>query len=332
MQPWQRNVLIDKYIADSKVYQLNEMIESDKFTEEQKQLFEIQIQNLEKYIESCTKLLSDVDPNDILEVYKDWNGRDPFEDKKTPYKLSRKDVTQQVYDYCMEEMFRKSQPAGSYYEYVEKAQNGEITEKDRIYEWHYLSQDEYQYIIDKYINAYNIGEKWHGYVDVVKQYFEDDVPKDKWIPEYIDKDGDRHPGHRGYEHLPHFSKVIEDIINEKGVKNKEDIDVIAQAIYDAVIERITACQNFYKFDREESGFRCSIALGPSPSCNKEAVIKYWKDKGVELNIEDRDPNLFWEKDEYGEDYEPDEYIDNPVYNEDEDEETDSINKDDNNEI
>lgn len=330
MQPWQRNLLIDKYIADSKIYSLNEMCESDKFTEEQKQIFASQIKNFEEYIESCTKLLSDIDETDILKVYDEWNGRDSFEDKKLPYRLSRKDIIQRAYEDCMEEMFRKSQPSGSYKEYVEKAQKGEITEKDRVYEWHYLSQDEYTYIIDKYLKAYNMVERWHDNLDVVKKYFTDEAPKDKWIPEYTDEHGNRHPGHRGYERLPHFSKVIEDIINEKGVKDKEDINVIAQAIYDAVIERITTCQDFYKFDSEENGFRFSVGLGPSPTCNKETVIKYWKEKGIDVNIEDRDPNLFWEKDEYGEDYEPDEDEDNPIYNEDE--EIYILDEDDNNEV
>lgn len=317
MQPWQRNVLINKYIADCKMYELNEMIDSDIFDEEQKQLMQEEVNNLESYIGICTKRLKGVDPVDIAKVYDEWNRRDDKEDKKFPYRLSRKDVIQIAYDRCMEEMFNKSQPAGSYEEYVKKAQRGEITENDRVYEWHYLSQDEYKYILDKYIDAYGMRERWTDYVNTVIEYFKDNASKDKWIPERTDEDGFKHPGYRGYEHLPHFAKIIEDIINEKGVKEKEDINVIAKAIYDAVIQRIEYCRDFYKFDREESGFHISIAMGPSPTCNKEQVIKYWKDKGVNLEIIDRDPNKFWEIDEYGEACEEDEEDYDEVYEEDE---------------
>ena len=65
MQPWQRNVLINKYIADCKMYELNEMIDSDIFDEEQKQLMQEEVNNLESYIGICTKRLKNVDPVDI---------------------------------------------------------------------------------------------------------------------------------------------------------------------------------------------------------------------------------------------------------------------------
>ena len=306
MQPWQRNVLINKYIADSKLYELNEMIDSNRFDENQKQLMQEEANNLESYIEICTKRLEGVDPVDIARVYDEWSRQDDNEDKKFPYRLSRRSIIQEAFDRCMEEMFNKSQPAGSYEEYVRKARMGEITENDRVYEWHYLSQEEYKYILDKYIDAYGMRERWTDYVNTVINYFKEDAAKDKWFPERTDEDGFRHPGYRGYEHLPHFANVIEDIINKKGVNDKEDINVIAKAIYDAVIQRIEYCRDFYKFDREESGFHMSIAMGPSPTCNKESVIEYWKDKGVDLEIVDRDPDKFWEIDEYGEDYEDDE--------------------------
>ena len=303
MQPWQRNVLINKYIADNKLYELNEMLDSDIFDENQKQLMQKEADNLESYIKICTERLEGVSVEDIAQVYDEWNGQDDNENKKLPYKLSRRDVIQEAYDKCMEEMFNKSQPYGSFFEYVKKARKGEITEKDRVYEWHYLSQEEYKYILDKYIDAYGLRERWSDYVDTVIKYFNDDAIKDKWIPERKDEDGFTHPGYRGYEHLPHFSKIIEDIINKKGVNDKEPIEIIAQAIYDAIIQRIKYCKEFYKFDREESGFHMSVAMGPSPTCNKEQVIEYWKSKGVDIEIIDHDPNNFWGKDEYGEDYE-----------------------------
>ena len=50
----------------------------------------------------------------------------------------------------------------------------------------------------------------------------------------------------------------------------------------------------YKFDREESQFGATIALGAAPTSNKETVIKWWKDNyNQDITIEDRIPRLFW---------------------------------------
>jgi len=67
---------------------------------------------------------------------------------------------------------------------------------------------------------------------------------------------------------------------------------------------LESCKNFYRFDRTESDFRIAIFLGASPSSNKEAVKKWWKDnKGIDIEIEDRNPSLLWDKDYYGDEFE-----------------------------
>lgn len=232
------------------------------------------------------------------------NNEDLFGDPYQELMLDRDSVLEKAYHDCMAEMYRKSQPSASYDEYIKMYKAGVLRDDDhdRVYNRHYLSREEYEYILDKYTNAYGMTEKWSSYVDTVKEYFGDDASKDKWIEEHTDEDGFTHPGYRGYEQLPHFSKVIEDIINKKAVEELNDVSTVAKAIYDAVIDRIETCKNFYRFDREESGFHVSIGLGASPTCNKESVIEYWRERGVDIKIEDRDPNTFWEKDFYGDDY------------------------------
>lgn len=228
---------------------------------------------------------------------------DPYEDAM----VERETILQKARHDCMAEMYRKSQPSASYDEYLKMYRAGLLRDddKDRVYNRHYLSREEYEYILDKYVDAYGMTERWNDYVDTVISYFGADAPNNKWIPERTDEDGFTHPGYSGYEQLPHFAKVVEGIIDKMAVQDKESIENVSMAIYDAVIKRIETCRNFYRFDREESGFHVSIGLGESPTCNKEIVTEYWKNKGVDITIEDRDPNTLWEKDYYGDDYEND---------------------------
>jgi hypothetical protein len=238
-----------------------------------------------------------------IEGYNAWEN--DFSDDKI---LDRAKVLRKAYEDCMREMYAKSQPVGDYDEYVRQYQTGELTDDDeRVYNRHYLSREEYDYILDKYVDAYGMKEKWSDYVDTVKEYFGDDAPNDKYIEAYVDENGNHHSGYTGYEKLPNFKNVVSDILSNNSDNSNEDI---SQKIYDAVMNRIETCKRFYRFDREESGFHVNIGFGASPTFNKEVVKKYWKEHGVDVEIEDRDPNRFWEKDAYGDDYEcDDEYYD-----------------------
>lgn len=212
--------------------------------------------------------------------------------------IDRQIILQKAYDDCMREMYRKSQPSGDYDEYVRKVKDGEIDREERVYTRHYLSRDEFEYILEKYKDAYNIRATWYDNVDVVKKYFDDKAIKDKWIPDRTDEDGFTHPGYRGYEELPDFKDKVLEILNDENV-TASDFDSLSEKIKNAVIERIETCQNFYRFDREESGFDVSVTLGASPTSNKDTVKEYWKGQGVEIEIEDRNPDNFWEIDKYG---------------------------------
>lgn len=212
--------------------------------------------------------------------------------------IDRQIILQKAYDDCMREMYRKSQPSGDYDDYVKKVKEGEIGPDERVYIRHYLSRDEFEYILEKYKDAYNIRATWYDNVDVVKKYFDDKAIKDKWIPERTDEDGFTHPGYRGYEELPDFKDKVLEILNDENV-TAPDFNSLSEKIKNAVIERIETCQNFYRFDREESGFDVSVTLGASPTSNKDTVKEYWKDQGVEIEIEDRNPDNFWEIDKYG---------------------------------
>lgn len=130
--------------------------------------------------------------------------------------LDRQKVLSKACHDCYREMYAKSQPPGDYDEYVRQYRAGQLRDddKDRVYNRHYLSKEEYEYIMEKYIDAYGMREKWSEYVDMVKAYFDKDAIKDKYIEETTDEYGDYHPGYRGYEHLPHFKAVISEMLKQ----------------------------------------------------------------------------------------------------------------------
>lgn len=216
--------------------------------------------------------------------------------------LSREKVLTKAYTDCMEELYQKSQPSASYIDYVTQYRKGELTDNDRIYERHYLPQSEYEYIVDKYVSAYGMNKKWDDYMETAIEYLNEGAIKDKWIKEHEDETG-YHPGYRGYEKLKDIATIFEDTLNaNKGKSNAE----IAETLRELVIQRLNDCKNFYRFDREEGDFKASVALGASPTSNPETARKYWKEKGVELEFVEKDPNTLWERDYYGDAY--DEYV------------------------
>ena len=196
-------------------------------------------------------------------------------------RISRTDVITRAYIECMNEMYSKSQPSASYDGYVEKLRKGEMNREDKIYERHYLADEEFRYILDKYVDAYGMANKWNDYVDTVIDYLNDGATCDKWMKDEYDEEGNLvHPGYRSYEKLPSMAKIFTDIIKEEKKKGSSDTK-IGEALIDAVKKRIQTCKEFYRFDREESDFHCSVALGASPTTNKETVKAYWKEHGVE---------------------------------------------------
>jgi hypothetical protein len=73
-------------------------------------------------------------------------------------------------------------------------------------------------------------------------------------------------------------------------------DCIAAALKEAVIERIEQCRNFYRHGTEEGEFRATVALVcGSPTSNKEEVIEYWKSKGVDIEIIDRNTDEYYDE-------------------------------------
>ena len=226
-------------------------------------------------------------------------------------RLDRKDIFRKAFHDCMKEMYAKAQPSVDYDQLIEDYKSGKIGKDERICEYYYLSWDEFLYIRDKYAEAYGMTKTWIPNIEVLEQYLNEGGAKDKYIPEQVDENGFKHPGYRGYEKVAPLKDQIYNCLFE--YTEADDAKNITDKIFNIVMDNISNCKDFYRFDRERDDFDCNVALGASPTSNPKSVIEYWKSQGKDIVIEERNPLLFWEQDEYGEEFEEimkDEYGDN----------------------
>lgn len=196
----------------------------------------------------------------------------------TVFKLEKEDILWEARMRCMKEMYAKAQPSVDYdeiYSYYKKCKE-EGKEPERIYNRYYLSQEEFTYIRQKYVDAYMMHNPFREDCDLIIDNMEKGTIRNKWIPEHTDKYG-THPGYRGYEDVPSLKEII-------GEENANK-----------VIEYIKDRRDFYRYNTDEEKFTFSVTLSDSPTSNAEEVIEYWKSQGRELKIDPRhyDDNYFW---------------------------------------
>lgn len=182
-------------------------------------------------------------------------------------------------DRCLEEMYQKSQPKGSYLEYVKFAQEGLITKDDLVFERHYLCKNQFEYILNKYKKSYGFENQWIRNIDFLVDNLKQGGYKTVYKP--LHEGGD--PA-RTAEKIPPIDQIIGKENAEKLFKYIEDV------------------KNFYRFDRNEEIFTANIALGASPTSNANIVKEYWKSKGKDIEIDETElsQDEYWEIDEYGE--------------------------------
>ena len=214
--------------------------------------------------------------------------------------LDRTKVLEKAVEDCFREMYAKAQPMADWDNIVEEYKSGKIGKDEPVYNRHYLSHEEFIYILNKYMTAYRVASEWKEDVAIVEEYLEKGGSKDKYIKEHTDENGDYHPGYRSYEKVPPIKEqIFKCLCNYAQEHIAEDM---TDDIYKIVMGTIKECKEFYRFDKDESDFRFTITLGASPTSNKETVKKWWKDNyNVDIEIEDRNPLLLWEMDEYGDD-------------------------------
>ena len=124
----------------------------------------------------------------------------------------RSEILEQAIHDCLNEMYQKSQPSITFDEVIEKHKTGEYNEKVLAYERHYLPQEEYLEIEEKYIRAYRIHNEWNDDAELMIDYLEKGGTKDKWIPEKIHENGFKEPGYRGYEKTPQLIDALKEFL------------------------------------------------------------------------------------------------------------------------
>ena len=209
--------------------------------------------------------------------------------------LTRDEILSKAVHDCMREMYAKAQPEADWDNILEEYRTGKLTKDDRVYERHYLSMDEFLYICDKYKEAYNIKKTWVPNLEFLEELLTEGGLKDKYNPDWTDKYGIHHPGYRSAEHVKPIKEQIIDVLKENHVSDVAEEE--AQKITDIIMNTIKNYKDFYKFDREEDSFNISTSLGASPCSNAETVKKWWKDNyNQDIEIEERNPKLFWYRD------------------------------------
>ena len=218
--------------------------------------------------------------------------------------LNREEVLCKAYEDCIREMFAKAQPSADWDNIIEEYKAGKIDEKKDgpIYERHYLSAEEYKYILDKYMKAYRIESEWQEDVEIVEKYLSEGGTKDKYIEDYDDEHG-HHPGYRSYEDVPPLKQLILKEMYD-WLDDENQCNGAANEITKIVMYTIALCKDYYSFNVDEQKFRNTVCMRCSPTGSIETVKKWWKDHyDIDIEIEERNPLLFWEQDYYGDDFE-----------------------------
>lgn len=209
--------------------------------------------------------------------------------------ITRRDIIQEAYDACMREMYAKAQPSADYDAMVAGIKDGTIqdTDKDPVYARHYLSQEEFNYILNKYIKAYGMEKKWNSYVGIIETYLKGGGHRNIYVN-----------NSKELICVPHIKEAFtEEIYDHFGNILGEDTEKLSEILSNKVLEYVQWCRDFYRVDGEADSFLASIALGASPTSNPDTVIEYWAKQGIDIDIEWRNPLLLWEMDEYGDDFE-----------------------------
>lgn len=164
---------------------------------------------------------------------------------------------------CLDEMYQASQPPITWEE-VKKRKNG-LNE-------HYLSNEEYKYILDKYNDLYRLEDDFIRDCDILIRDAEEGYSVDKWIEGRTEDD----PGHRGYEKKPPLKEQVGEEMANK------------------FIEFIKSRRDFYRFNRVWEQFNFTV-MNYSPNSNKQMVIDTWKEMGEDITIVDRNMDYNYER-------------------------------------
>lgn len=174
-------------------------------------------------------------------------------------------ILDEAIESCLREMYRCSQPSADYDKLKEYAK--EYPEEEKVFptfKRYYLSTEQFKYILNKYAKAYHLIPEWENNIETIKYDFEtgsykEEYKKDSYgemVSEYVSTP-------------PLYERI-------GGVENTKK-----------VLEMLDEVEQYHKRDMDARYFSSTISLGHSPSSNLKEVKEYWKDKGLEIEFEER---------------------------------------------
>ena len=93
--------------------------------------------------------------------------------------ITRQDILEQAVHKCLAEMYKWAQPSIDIDKLIKSGYKD--TRENPLYERHYLSYDNYKYIVDRFIEAYGMTDKWDDTFDLIYKYLIEGGLKDKYI-------------------------------------------------------------------------------------------------------------------------------------------------------
>ena len=162
---------------------------------------------------------------------------------------NRNQILATAIDECICELYKWAQPSIDLRNYIGR-DDIEDTPENPFYKRYYISRENMKYIVEMFMEAYGVGNKWNEHIEFLIGYI---TNKDSKKVVYKDF-------RREYENIIPIQDITKD--SEK------------------VLELIRVCKNFYNKDIEKESFNFSLYLGPSPNSNKEYVEEYWKEHGI----------------------------------------------------
>lgn len=189
-----------------------------------------------------------------------------------------KKILNEAIEACLKEMYRCSQPSADYDKLKEGAK--EHPEEEKIFptfKRYYLSNEQFKYILNKYAKAYHLIPEWKNNIDTIISDFEEGSMKKEYKKDSY--------GDMISEYVP--TPSLYERIGQENTKK--------------VLEMLDEISNFYKRDMDARYFSSAIRLGHSPTSNLKYVKEYWKDKGLEIEFEERhcDEDVFYDMDAFG---------------------------------
>lgn len=181
---------------------------------------------------------------------------------------SRNEFLSELTQSCLTDLYKWSQPSADFNslikKYKESVENGTNDIGEDFFTHYYLSKENFDYIVNNYIEAYHIGRDWNEDIDFFIEYI-------TGKPYNWTREKDEY----GYK-LEQMQSIPN--LQERSPEH-----------YEEILDLIKTCKKFYGRDLVRERFTVPIYLNASPTNSKESVISYWREHGYpEFDVKDFD--------------------------------------------